>query len=422
MNVIDPKRVDEPLDRPCPSCESDLVVENRDGPRMYVVCPDCDYTEYEPHRGAWGWTLDPLRDAYADHVWPYRPVLCPLLFVLGIGIAVFGPNGGSTLVLGGLVAAVAILLPDVRGYCRECGNRVGESDLFCPNCGASATEPFYPGRHDEPLTLPLFGDPLRLGPFEIERNWLSLEIRTERHGSLLEAIVGGREREWRRVLDFGVVVGAVGYLAALSVILFVVVSLFLTPGVVEVLGQTGPVPEDPPELHVPLELVLGVAVAITVLVATNLVHELGHGIALYANGHDVGRIGFILLLGVIPEAAYVKEAMDWDGDLSLRTALHVDAGGVLAELLVVLPVVAWVALVGLPPGYLGWAALGAVIGAGVGVLNLVPMHGFDGYRFQTHVLAWVFESRGVASPDQAWLVSGVGSIVLFGALLLGVVL
>lgn len=414
---------EEPIERGCPRCGDELVVRMEDdqGDRV-IECIDesCEYQEFEPNKAEWKPSYWFFWQFYGRFIAPISTIVGTALIVGAIGLyALFTPSGNwlGALIVMGLIGLI-VLGKDPDSYCPECGVSIGGEDQFCGNCGVFVEDSVHAIRQELPTPLVVRRVFHRLEG--VEREGFTLTLTYGDSLNVTHRLVRGRERLWRRVLDVGAVVCTAIYAV------LVVATAYGMWVIWQYSPPSGP-PSDPTPITLPPDLFwLGVAIG-TAGVVGIAIHELGHGIALYAHDHGVDSYDLSLLFGVFPTGGTTYHDI-LDGSRGLRAAVHVSASGPFASLLAGAPVFAW--------GYLTFGSVGEfffgfwaasplyyfvvcfVFFNLVGVLNLLPIvPQSDGFQLQDAFLTWTFDRVGFSGEHAATAATAV-SLSMIGVVCL----
>lgn len=190
-----------------------------------------------------------------------------------------------------------------------------------------------------------------------------------------------------------------------------------------------------------------VAATIFILAAvlvSAVVHEFGHAISAYNSGEDIEETGLILLLGVIPIAAYVKA----DHPNKLWQKLRFFSAGILQNFVLFGVTLAGAMYVGDP-----WLVAGSYISGITGgieptartvaqftnaqnflfwtwfislnlaIFNTLPIRGFDGGHFYKAIMDWVSKTSGLGfSSDIAVKATSIFTVAFMFLVVLGPVI
>lgn len=414
---IDPEG--EPTDRACNRCGEPLHTTPRIA-RDILACSACSYAECAPGQAPIG-RLTRIARWVKRRLWPHTTAAGLAIAAVGIVTAV------ALFMFGGLSGSVSAALAGVGAYlgwgctqlsastrCGECGYGPLDSTAgFCANCGDALDSPWTDV--DPDAVGRLEGHPLRERrslpawcslPDGVDRTGIDLEV-TATPTALVDRLLVGPTRSWRRVFTAGIAIAVVGQ--ALLVGVLVSIGIDVLGGLVapapepSTAGESTPEPLALPALDAELlaTVAAGVAIGVAILFVSIALHELGHAMATRANGVALSEVSMSFTAGLVPTGGHMQD-YDGRGDVTPLDRARTAAAGPLYSLLAGLVVAAPFLATGTLSGSPSAASLSTVelVGAVFVFINLAsffgnlwPAFGADGDHLVDALGEWLVDRR-----------------------------
>lgn len=378
----------------CPRCDATLhdVEPHPDA----LACPDCEYRADLSGFDEMTLTNRALA-AVLSRLWPETRTAAIVVFVVG---ALIG-HWTAEPVLGGAFggfAAFILYQYSPSTYCVSCGYSVATDEGFCANCGdtiddvdAIVEDP----EADDLLTRAWTWIDDRT-PRGVTLGVPTIELETDRLDWVDRLLVGDRNR-WQRVFDGGIVVMVIAQLAVAAGVIGMFWLLITADGGSSASSSGESLPDPTWDWLLPAVTFVGA------LVATVIVHELGHALSAAVDGYAPEKAGIVLTLGV-PVIGWARN--EDEGDEAPRHRLRILSAGILFNLVSGLaalglaaglgyPVlsVPWTSPMGLFLVIFGWLGLVSVPG------NALPIGSSDGGQFIATIYEQVQEWRAPDPPS-----------------------